>query len=305
MLDDARGFDESLPILTDFAAAVKAVSYRPLPDGWTLGFADVVGSTQAIAEGRYKAVNFVAAGVVASVSNALDRRPFLSSLAATARASRSRRRRGCGRRGASGDGGARARASSISICASRWSPVGAIRAAGREVGVARFAAAQPCDYAMFAGGGMTWFDEEAKRGASRSAPRRPARGPISRVFPAAGAWPGEARTCSVADRLPERRRPALSGPLVEEIVALAVEAAAEWAAVTLDQLAIGRSCTGDRVRGRGLTRPASGTRRARRKAAASYAARPRVHRLQAQGRRFRRDAIRGRRRCQRRLPQIR
>ena len=68
MADDTAGFYESLPILTDFAEAVQAENYRPLPDEWILGFADIAGSTRAIDEGRYKAVNFVAAGVVAAVS---------------------------------------------------------------------------------------------------------------------------------------------------------------------------------------------------------------------------------------------
>src|SRR5271157_303443 len=76
MADDARGFYESVPVLADFAAAVKAENYRPLPDDWSVGFSDVVGSTKAIVEGRYKAVNMVGAGVVAAVSNALGRRPF-------------------------------------------------------------------------------------------------------------------------------------------------------------------------------------------------------------------------------------
>lgn len=50
-----ESFDESLPILTDFAAAVKAENYRPVPDDGSVGFTDVVGSTRAIAEGGYKA----------------------------------------------------------------------------------------------------------------------------------------------------------------------------------------------------------------------------------------------------------
>src|SRR5271165_6165888 len=76
MADDARGFYESLPVLTDFTAAVRTENYHPVPDDWVVGFADVVGSTRAIAEGGYKSVNFVSAGVIAAVANALDRRPF-------------------------------------------------------------------------------------------------------------------------------------------------------------------------------------------------------------------------------------
>ena len=45
MRSDEREFYASLPILDDFAEAVKAENYRPLPDDWVVGFSDVVGST--------------------------------------------------------------------------------------------------------------------------------------------------------------------------------------------------------------------------------------------------------------------
>src|SRR5271169_5010069 len=69
-------FYESIPIFDEFGDAVRPQNYRPLPDDWVVGFSDVVGSTEAVAKGRYKAVNMVGAGVIAAVANALDRRPF-------------------------------------------------------------------------------------------------------------------------------------------------------------------------------------------------------------------------------------
>ena len=72
----ASNFYESIPICDDFAEAVRAENYRPLPDDWVVGFTDVVGSTEAVAKGRYQAVNMVGAGAIAAVANALDRRPF-------------------------------------------------------------------------------------------------------------------------------------------------------------------------------------------------------------------------------------
>src|SRR6202046_971435 len=69
-------FYETIPVLDNFADAVRGENFRPLPDGWVVGFADVVGSTKAVADGRYKAVNMVGAGAIAAVANALDRRPF-------------------------------------------------------------------------------------------------------------------------------------------------------------------------------------------------------------------------------------
>ena len=50
--------------------------YAPLPDDWTVGIADVVQSTKAIAAKRYKAVNMAGAAVIASVTNALGGREF-------------------------------------------------------------------------------------------------------------------------------------------------------------------------------------------------------------------------------------
>src|SRR3984957_18043325 len=66
----ADGFYETIPVLDNFADAVRGENFRPLPDGWVVGFADVVGSTKAVADGRYKAVNMVGAGAIAAGANA-------------------------------------------------------------------------------------------------------------------------------------------------------------------------------------------------------------------------------------------
>ena len=76
----AGDFYETIPVLDNFADAVRAENYRPLPDDWAVGFADVVGSTQAVANGRYKAVNMVGAGVIAAVGNATHRGGGLGEL---------------------------------------------------------------------------------------------------------------------------------------------------------------------------------------------------------------------------------
>jgi hypothetical protein len=76
MPEVAADFYAAIPVIGNFAEAVRAQSYRPLPDDWIIGFSDVAGSTQAVAEGRYKAVNLIGAGVIAAVSNALARKEF-------------------------------------------------------------------------------------------------------------------------------------------------------------------------------------------------------------------------------------
>jgi hypothetical protein len=162
MADD---FYETIPVLDNFADAVRGENFSPLPDDWVVGFADVVGSTKAVVDGRYKAVNMVGAGAIAAVANALDRRPFPFVFGGD----------GASFAVPSSDAAPAAQALQAMAAFAReefhfelrvaMAPVGEIRAAGHDVRVARFAAAPSCVYAMFAGGGLTWFDAAAKRGA--------------------------------------------------------------------------------------------------------------------------------------------
>lgn len=50
--------------------------FTPLPDDWQVFISDVRGSTQAIAEGRYRDVNTMGAASIASVANALGSSDF-------------------------------------------------------------------------------------------------------------------------------------------------------------------------------------------------------------------------------------
>src|SRR5271163_3857517 len=170
MADD---FYETIPVLDNFADAVRAENYRPLPDDWVVGFADVVGSTKAVAKGRYKAVNMVGAGVIAAVANALGRRPFPFVFG------------GDGASFAVSGSDAPAAAAALAAVADfshdefqldlrvATIPVREIRAAGRDVRVARYGATPQCVYAMFAGGGLAWFEAEAKHGRFALPPAAP------------------------------------------------------------------------------------------------------------------------------------
>ena len=102
-------FYGGIPVFRGFTSLMDPALYSPLPDDWSIGVADIVDSTQAIAAQRYKAVNMAGAAAIAAVTNALEGREFPHS-AATVRASRSRRaisrrparrwprpRRGCGK----------------------------------------------------------------------------------------------------------------------------------------------------------------------------------------------------------------
>src|SRR5258708_34151537 len=66
----------SIPVFRGFGKLMGPALYSPLPDGWTIGVADIVESAQAIAQARYKAVNMAGAAVIAAVTNALEGREF-------------------------------------------------------------------------------------------------------------------------------------------------------------------------------------------------------------------------------------
>ena len=69
-------FYESLPVVDGFGSLMDPALYAPLPDDWTIGLADIVQSTRAIAEHKYKSVNMAGAAVIAAVTNALGEREF-------------------------------------------------------------------------------------------------------------------------------------------------------------------------------------------------------------------------------------
>ena len=69
-------FYGGIPVFRGFGSLMDPALYSPLPDDWSIGVADIVESTRAIAEARYKAVNMAGAAVIAAVTNALDGREF-------------------------------------------------------------------------------------------------------------------------------------------------------------------------------------------------------------------------------------
>src|SRR3979490_791379 len=69
-------FYGGIPVFRGFGSLMDPALYSPLPDDWSIGVADIVESTRAIAEAGYKAVNMAGAAVIAAVTNALDGREF-------------------------------------------------------------------------------------------------------------------------------------------------------------------------------------------------------------------------------------
>lgn len=157
-------FYGGIPVFRGFGSLMNPALYSPLPDDWTIGVADIVESTRAIAEARYKAVNMAGAAVIAAVTNALEGREFPFAFG--------------------GDGASFAvspddldRARDALAATASWVkddldlvmrvalvPVAAVRAQGLDVRVARFGPSPNLSYAMFSGGGLAWAEAAMKRG---------------------------------------------------------------------------------------------------------------------------------------------
>lgn len=189
-------FYAQLEPLTDFADVADPRRYVPLPHDWYVLISDVRGSTQAIAEGRYKEVNMVGAASIVAVLNAAPDSdiPFVfggdgATLAVPAdllpRAGRAllgvqaiaRREFGLDLR--------------VGVV-----PVAAIAREGHEVWVARLAISPEYAQAVFSGGGLAAAERLVKApgspfllAADRAGDRRPAAEDPSQVRPAPGAAP--------------------------------------------------------------------------------------------------------------------
>src|SRR4029078_10795981 len=157
-------FYGSIPVFRGFDRLMDPALYSPLPDDWMIGVADIVESTRAIANQRYKAVNMAGAAVIAAVTNALEGREFpfvfggdgASFAVAPADIALVREALAATATWVSEDLDLVMRVALV--------PVSAIRAQGLEVRVARFGPSANLSYAMFSGGGLGWADAAMKRG---------------------------------------------------------------------------------------------------------------------------------------------
>ncbi|MBU6458071.1 MAG: DUF3095 family protein [Bradyrhizobium sp.] len=159
-----ESFYGGIKVFRGFSSLMDPTLYSPLPGDWSIGIADIVESTKAIAQARYKAVNMAGAAVIAAVTNALEGREFPFVFG--------------------GDGASFAvapgdldRAREALAATAIWVeenlhlamrvalvPVAAVRAQGFDVCVARFGPSANLSYAMFSGGGLGWAEAAMKRG---------------------------------------------------------------------------------------------------------------------------------------------
>src|SRR6516164_4241846 len=152
------------PIFDRFERVVDPTLYRPLPGSDFIGMTDVVNSTEAIARGRYKAVNMAGAAAITAVMNAVpgESFPFVfggdGATPAVSAGHAARVRDALARTAAFArdDLGLGLRAALI--------PLDEIRAAGGDVRLAWFQPSPEIRYAMFSGGGLVFAEEAMKAG---------------------------------------------------------------------------------------------------------------------------------------------
>lgn len=162
--DGTEIFYGTIPVFRGFGRLMDPAMYSPLPDDWTIGVADIVESTKAIANQRYKAVNMAGAAVIAAVTNALAGREFpfvfggdgASFAVAPADLGRAREALAATAAWVKEDLDLVMRVALV--------PVRDVRAQGLDVRVARFGPSANLSYAMFSGGGLGWADAAMKRG---------------------------------------------------------------------------------------------------------------------------------------------
>jgi hypothetical protein len=162
--ESASDFYEYVPVFRDFTQVADDACFRPLPDDWIVGVADVEQSTKAIRENRYKAVNMAGAAVIASVANALKNRDFpfvfggdgASFAVPAADAVLARQALAETATWVSEDLDLTLRIGMVSVAS--------IRTQGFDVRVARYAPSDNISIAMFSGGGLAWADGAMKRG---------------------------------------------------------------------------------------------------------------------------------------------
>lgn len=156
-------FFANLPVLVQAGDTFDTARYRDAPDDWELVVTDIVGSTQAVAAGQHKTVNFVAAMAIAALKNlcAPTRLPFLFGgdgsvvMVPPAHAQAARQALARVRGFAQREFGMRLR---IGIC-----PVRVLRQFGSELRVGRFEPTPGNSFGVFLGGGVG-FLERAVRG---------------------------------------------------------------------------------------------------------------------------------------------
>ncbi len=166
-------FYDGLPLIDAFDSLAHSSKYTPVPNDWWVGTSDIVGSTRAIADGKYKIVNMIGAAVISAQINASAGRAFpyvfggdgAAFACAPSHADTASRALAAVRTWAEAEFGMQLRVAMVRVSD--------IRAAGHDVLVARYKASDAVDYAMFEGGGLSWAETQMKQGQYDLPPAEP------------------------------------------------------------------------------------------------------------------------------------
>ncbi|HKK46329.1 MAG TPA: DUF3095 domain-containing protein [Balneolaceae bacterium] len=161
-ISDSSKFYANLPLVKDFFDASLGENYHPLPENWHVAVADIVNSTSAIEENRYKAVNILGASPIVGILNLADRNEIPYVFAGDGSTfcippnllDDTRSVLGASRRIGKEEFNLDLRAAII--------PISYIREQGYDVRVARYAASDIYIQAIFSGGGVTYAEERFK-----------------------------------------------------------------------------------------------------------------------------------------------
>lgn len=156
-------FYQDLPVLLQFQDIARTEVFTDVPEGWTVVITDLVGSKQAIRDGKYREVNLLGASCIVAVLNAVpdldvpfvfggDGATFL--VPSTRLPAVQQSLQGLQRKSAE-EFGMTLRAGAL--------PVEDIYRAGQTLRVAKVRMAESYDQAMFMGGGLRWAEERVKR----------------------------------------------------------------------------------------------------------------------------------------------
>ena len=160
--ENSNRFYAELPVVEDFFVASDETSCHSLPDDWYVCVTDIVNSTSAVENDRYKTVNILGASPIVGILNIADRKavPYVfggdgAAICIPPDLEQQARRvlAGCRRIGKA-EYGLDLRAAII--------PVGRIHQSENEIRVARYRASEHYIQAIFTGGGISYAERMLK-----------------------------------------------------------------------------------------------------------------------------------------------
>ncbi|MDZ7682831.1 MAG: DUF3095 family protein [Fodinibius sp.] len=156
-------FYANLPVVEDFFDASKQQNHHPLPDDWYVAVTDIVNSTAAIDNDRYKTVNILGASPIVGILNVAGRSEIPYTFGGDGAAfclpssmlDNARQVLGASRQIGKQQYGLDLRAAIF--------PVSLLRRQGYDIRVARYQASDYYIQAIFTGGGISQAEELLKQ----------------------------------------------------------------------------------------------------------------------------------------------